>query len=139
MGCLVVPGAFGGGLAMGLLISGTLSALTGDQQLPNTVGTGFGFLAALLLLMYGPLWFGDAESILPMPKSTSVLQQWRDAKSESKLQATELRCGIVFALIGGVTAAGANASDLLVCIVTLGCSMLGGLAGYDFKHRVMRQ
>lgn len=139
MGCLVVPAALGGGLTMGLLISGTLNALTGNQQLANSVGAGVGFLSSLLLFMYGPLWFGDPESILPRVKSTSLLRQWRDAKSESKLQAAELRCGMVFALIGGVMAAGASASDLLICIVTLGCSMLGGLAGYDFKHRVMRR
>ena len=139
MGCLVVPTAVGGGLAAGLLISGILNALTGDQQLANSIGAGVGLLSSILLFMYTQLWFGDADSILPRPKSTSLLQQWRDAKAESKLQAAELRCGIVFALIGGVTAAGANASDLLVSITTLGCSILGGLAGYDFKHRVLRR
>jgi len=122
-----------------LLVGGTLNALTGDQQLASAVGFGIGFMSLLLLFMYGPLWLGDPESVLVRPTSNSVFQNWRDAKDESKLQAAVPRCGSVFAMIGGVTAAGANASDLLICIITLGCSILGGLAGYDFKHRVMRR
>ncbi len=138
MGCLVIPGAFGGGLATGLLVSGTLNYLTANQQLAQSVGAGVGFISSLLLFMYGPLWIGDPESVLPPPKSTSLLQQWRDAKVESKLQSAEIRCGIVFALIGGVSASGANASNSLIYIVVIGSSMLGGLAGYDLKRRVVR-
>ena len=55
MGRLLTLGAFGGSLAMGWLVSGTLHALTGNRQLASAVGTGVGFLSLLLVLMYGSL------------------------------------------------------------------------------------
>ena len=97
-----------------LLVSGTLNNLTGNQDLADWVGMGVWILSSILFLMYGQLWFGDPDAFVAKPKPSSVLQQWRHAKDESKLQAAELRCGVVFALIGGVTAAGANASDFLI-------------------------
>ena len=51
MGCLLTLGAFGGGLATGLLVRGTLNALTGNQQLASAVGTGIWFMSSLLFLM----------------------------------------------------------------------------------------
>ena len=59
------------------LVTNTLNALTGNQQLASTIGTGVWLLPSLLLFLYLPLCLGDTESIVDRPKANSIFQQRR--------------------------------------------------------------
>ena len=137
-GCLLLFGAIASGFLLGQLVRAVLTAITGDDDLSTAIGTGVWLLSTMTVLPYGSLWFSDPEEIMERPPSTSTIQQWRDAKAESKLQGAELRMGFVFAMLGGATAAMAGAPKWVTAIATIFCAALGGLMGYDIKRRVQR-
>ncbi len=137
-GCLLFIGAIVGGLGIGLAVTAILRAITVDHDLASTIGTGVWLLSAPTILVYASLWFTDPEEIANPPRPKTTIQGWRAAKAENKMQAAELRMGIVFVLIGGTTAAMANGSNLVITIVTICCAVVGGLIGFDVKRRVHR-
>ena len=131
-------GSFVGGFVGGMVAIMVLDAITGNEDLAAVIGTGVWILLSVTFLVYGSLLFADPEEIVNPPKPKTTIQGWRAAKAESKLQAAELRMGIVFAMIGGGTASAAKGSDLVVAIVAICCAIVGGLIGFDVKRRVRR-
>lgn len=135
---LLFVGAIAGGLGIGVGVTVILRAVTGNDNLATTVGAGVWILSVMLILVYGSLAFSEPEEIADPPRPKTTIQRWHATKAENKLRAAELRCGFVFAVIGGVIAAMANGSNVVITIVTICCAAIGGLVGFDIKRRVRR-
>jgi hypothetical protein len=137
-GCLLLVGSIVGGLGVGLAVMAILRAVTGNDDLSAAIGTGAWLLAVSLIFVYASLWSTAPEEIACPPEPRTTIQRWRAAKAKNKLREAELRMGIVFALIGGATAARANGSNLVIAIAAIGCGIAGALIGFDVKRRVRR-
>jgi hypothetical protein len=127
-----------GGLILGTAVNLVLSAITGNEQVSASVGTGIWLMSTVLILMYGSLWTTDPEEIRNPPPPGSTGQCWRMEKADRKLATAELRVGVVFAFIGGGMASAANGSPSVVAAVAVGCALVGGLLGHDYRRRVRR-
>jgi hypothetical protein len=137
-GCLLFPAALIVSFALGIGVTVLLEFATVNHDLASVIGTGVWFFSLFVILPYGSLWLSDPEEIAVPPEATSTVQHWRNAKAESKLQAAELRMGVVFGLIGAGMAMAAGAPTYLVAIVATSCAIVGMLVGFDYKRRVLR-
>jgi hypothetical protein len=123
---VLLAGTFLGGLAIGVLISVALTLCGVPEGLATSIGTLIWLTLVVVGISYGSLWID--------PPGNRPLR----AKEESKLRTAELRCAVVFGLLGGAMGSAANLPTAIVVIVTIAWASVGALVGYDIKRRVMK-
>lgn len=121
----------GAGLVWGTATAADLDVA--DRDLLWAVAIGAGVLSFMAVLPYMSL---RAVAEPPEPRSEEERQQ--ALETEHDLQTAELQMGLVFALVGGMMAAGANSPVWMVAAIAIYCASVGGLIGFDVKRRVRR-
>jgi hypothetical protein len=115
------------GLMLGVMVGVLVVNMTGDRDLAGLVGTAVWLFSWIVMHTYGFAWVFD-------PAVDRL-----NARGEGKLQTAEIRIGFVWAMIGGGLATAAKASTLQITLIIIPCAIIGGLLGYDVKHRVRRK